>query len=199
VAPPKQTVGRIDPAVRHVACIGLMAAARTSVGDHVAADLGWRLVEVDAEVEARTGKTVAELAYEGGEEAYRPWERQIVVEELAGHERSVVVAPGGIALDPEARAAIGAVDVVAVYLRSDPDALATLAEHELEHELLHEHPVFGRQRLEILQRMFRDRDATYRALADVEVRIDERSHEDSARLVVAAITGEAARAPRAVP
>src|SRR5688572_14455156 len=94
--------GRIDPAVRHVVCIGLMAAARSPIGERVAAELGWRFVDVDAEVEARTGQTVAELSYEGGEDAYRPWERQVVLDGLATDEHSVVLAPGGIALDPEA-------------------------------------------------------------------------------------------------
>jgi shikimate kinase len=185
----------MDPSIRHVACIGLMAAARTPVGERIATGLGWRLVDVDTEVEARTGKTVAELCYEGGEGAYRPWERQVVVDALAAHERSVVMAPGGIALDPEARKAIGAVDVAAVYLRADPDALATLAEQEVEHE----RPLIGDDPLVALRHMFRDRDATYRALADIEVQVDEHSPEEAADLVLAALSGDPARAPRVVP
>jgi shikimate kinase len=189
--------GVIDAGVRHVVCIGLMGAARTSVSKRIAAGLGWRLVDVDAEVESQTGKTVAELSYEGGEEAYRPLEREIVLEGLAADEHSVLMAPGGIALDPEARKAIGAVHVVAVYLRADPDALATLAEHEMELE--HDRGVTGNDPLVALRRMFRDRDATYRALADIEVQVDEHSQGEAARLVLAALTGGAARAPRAVP
>ena len=185
----------MDPGIRHVVCIGLMAAARSPVGDGIAAGLGWRLVDVDSEVEVRTGKTVAELSYEGGEEAYRPLERQVVLDGLAGHEHTVVMAPGGIALDPEARKAIGAVDVAAIYLRADPDVLATLAEQEVEHE----RPLIGDDPLRALRHMFRDRDATYRALADIEVQVDEHSPEEAADLVLAALTGEPAQAPRALP
>jgi shikimate kinase len=185
----------VDPEIRHVACIGLVAAGKTTVAALVAEALGWRHVDVDEAVEARTGKTVAELAYEGGEGAYRPWERQVVLEALGAEERSVIAAPGGIALDPDARKAIGAVHVVGVYLRADPDLLAARVEQEEAHERLGA----GEGRLAALQGMFRDRDATYRALADIEVDVDDRHPRDVAAVVVAALTGDAHRGPRAAP
>ena len=163
-----------------------MAAARSPIGERVAAELGWRFVDVDAEVEARTGQTVAELSYEGGEDAYRPWERQVVLQALDAAERSVVAAPGGIALDPEARKAIGAVHVVAVYLRADPDRLAARVGEEEAHHLGGADP----DRLAVLQGMFRDRDATYRALADIEVSVDGLHPRDAAALVVAALPSD---------
>src|SRR5688500_6143216 len=100
VMAPMQRANGIDPTIRHVVCIGLMASARTTVGEHIAAGVGWPLVDVAAEVESRTGSTVAELSYEGGEDAYRPWERQVVLDGLVAEEHSVLMAPGGIALDP---------------------------------------------------------------------------------------------------
>lgn len=173
----------IDPEVRHIACIGLTAAGKSTVGGLVAEALGWRLVDVDAEVETRTGQTVAELAYEGGEAAFRPWEQVVVLEALADHRPSVLVAPGGIALDPEARKAVGAIDVAAVYLRADPRMLAITAATDLHHE----GPIGTEDRLDALVGMFLDRDATYRALADVEVDVDGRSPEHVAAIVLAAL------------
>jgi shikimate kinase len=173
----------VDPEIRHMACVGLMAAGKTTVAELVAESLGWRHVDVDAEVEARTGRTVAELAYEGGEGAYRPWEWQVLLQALDAEERSVVAAPGGVALDPEARKAIGAIHVVAVYLRADPDRLAARVGEEEAHHLGGADP----DRLAVLQGMFRDRDATYRALADIEVSVDGLHPRDAAALVVAAL------------
>ena len=184
-----------DPAIVHVACIGLMAAAKSTVGTRVASSLGWPFVDVDTEVEARTGKTVEDLAYEGGEDAYRPWERRVVLDALDSPDRSVIAAPGGIALDPEARKAMGAVDVVAVYLRADPDLLA----HQMASGAGDGRPLGGGGLLTSLRGMFHDRDATYRALADIEVEVDERSHEEVAALVIAALSGDVAPAPRAAP
>jgi shikimate kinase len=186
----------LDPEIRHVAFIGLMAAGKSTVGARVAAALGWPLVDVDAEVEARTGKTVAELAYEGGEAAFRPWERLVVIESLDARDPSVLAAPGGIALDPEARKAIGALDVVAVYLRADPDTLAARIAKDDDHD----RPLVGDRPLGTLQHMFRDRDATYRALADVEVQVDGRTAEEVASLVLDALRGTGpGSGPRAAP
>jgi len=173
----------------------MMAAGRSTVGERVATALGWPFVDVDAEVEARTGHSVEDLAYEGGEDAYRPWERRVVLDALESGDRSVVAAPGGIALDPEARKAMGAIDVVAVYLRADPDELALHAERQTTHV----RPLVGPDPLAALRGMFHDRDATYRALADIEVQVDGRSQEEIAAVVIEALTGEAAPPPRAAP
>ena len=185
----------LDPEIRHVACIGLMAAGKSTVGRLVADELGWRLVDVDTEIEARAGRTVAELAEEGGEAAYRPWERLVVIEALGADDPTVLAAPGGIALDPDARKAIGALDVVAVYLRADPDTLASRVAADREHP----RPLVDKDPLAVLRGMFRDRDATYRALADIEVQVDARSHEEVAALVLAALFGDPAPPPRALP
>jgi len=168
-----------------------MAAGKSTIGAQVAAALDWPLVDVDAEVEARTGQTVAELAYEGGEDAYRPWERLVVLEALDAREPSVLAAPGGIALDPEARKAMGAVDVIAVYLRADPDTLAA----RIERDTRHHRPLVGEDPLGVLRGMFHDRDATYRALADIEVQVDGRGHDEVAQLVLDALAGPLAPPP----
>jgi shikimate kinase len=189
------TPADIDPEIRHIACIGLMAAGKSVVGGLIADALGWPLVDVDREIEARTGRTVVELDEEGGEELYRPWERRVVLEALASEERSVLAAPGGIALDPDARKAIGGLTVVAVYLRADPDTLADRVAGDTDHK----RPLVGDDPLAALRGMFRDRDAVYRALADVEVQVDDRSHEEVAALVLASLRGDVATGPRAAP
>jgi shikimate kinase len=185
----------LDPEIRHVVCIGLMAAGKSTIAAELAKDLEWPLVDVDTEIEDRTGRTVAELAYEGGEDAYRPWERHVVLEALASDEPSVLAAPGGIALDPDARKAIGALDVAAVYLRADPDTLAIRAEQDTDHD----RPLIGDDPLAVLREMFRDRDALYRALADVEVQVEGRSRHEITELVLAALAGEVVTSPRSAP
>jgi shikimate kinase len=182
----------IDPAVRHLACIGLMAAGKSSVGRALAGELGWRFVDVDDEIEARTGSTVAQLYESGGEAAYRPLEREVVLEALAASTPSVLAAPGGIAVDAAACQAIGAVDVVAIYLRADPVTLA-----ERVRDDLHERPLLDDDPMGVLRQMFEDRDGVYRALADIEVQVDARSHDEVVRLVLEALTG--GHPPRALP
>ena len=66
------------PDVRHLACIGLMGAGKTTIGRRVADRLGWGFLDVDAVIEARTGCSITDLWQVCGESAYRPLERDIV-------------------------------------------------------------------------------------------------------------------------
>jgi shikimate kinase len=96
----------------------------------------------------------------------------------------VLAAPGGIAVDAAARRAIGAVDVVAIYLRADPRTLAARVRDDP-----HERPLLQGDPAAALRQMFHDRDDIYRAVADIEVQVDGRSHDEIARLVLQSLTG----------
>ncbi len=74
-----------------VALTGLRGSGKTTVAREVARLLGRRLVDTDAEVERRTGRTVADLFAERGEAAFRALEREVV----RGVAGPVVVALGG--------------------------------------------------------------------------------------------------------
>ena len=80
----------------HLALVGLMGSGKTSVGQVVADRLGLPLVDVDEAIRARTGQGVKELWERGGEAAYRPLEREVVVDSLAPGRPVVLAAPGGV-------------------------------------------------------------------------------------------------------
>lgn len=190
------TAAPVPPEVLHVACVGLMAAGKSSVGRRVASELRWAFVDVDDEIEARTGSTVAELAERGGEDAYRPLERTVVLETLGRPDHSVLAAPGGVVQDAQARAALEGSGVVVVYLRADPE---TLARRVTEDQERHPRPLVGDDPLGVLRQMFEERDATYRSLADLEVQVGARTHDEVAQLVLDTLTGVVVRPPRAAP
>jgi shikimate kinase len=74
-----------------LALTGMMGSGKSTVARELAHLLGRRLVDTDAEVERRAGRSVAEIFAERGEPAFRALERE-VVRGLAG---PVVVALGG--------------------------------------------------------------------------------------------------------
>jgi shikimate kinase len=74
-----------------LALTGMMGSGKSTVARELARLLGRRLVDTDAEVERRAGRSVAEIFAERGEPAFRALERE-VVRGLAG---PVVVALGG--------------------------------------------------------------------------------------------------------
>jgi shikimate kinase len=100
--------------------VGMMGAGKSAVGAALARRLGTAFVDVDREVEAAAGASIAEVFASRGEPAFRRLERQ-VWERLAG--KPVVVAlGGGAAAEPGAAERLGATGVV-VYLRARPETL----------------------------------------------------------------------------
>jgi shikimate kinase len=74
-----------------LALTGMMGSGKSTVARELGRLLGRRVVDTDAEVERRAGRTVAGLFEERGEPAFRALERE-VVRGIAG---PVVVALGG--------------------------------------------------------------------------------------------------------
>jgi shikimate kinase len=77
--------------------VGFMASGKTTVGRALADHIGWPFVDMDAEIEAREGKAIAEIFLERGEAGFRQTEAEI----LRAHVRSIeagqphVLALGG--------------------------------------------------------------------------------------------------------
>lgn len=172
------------PDVRHLACIGLMGAGKSTTGRILADRLGWSFVDVDEVIEARTGCTVGQLWEVGGEDAYRPFERDVVLEVVASPTNAVLATPGGVVLDHDATHAIETPDIVAVYLRARPETLARrIASDDQSRPLLDGHPE------EALRTMFVARDHCYEDLADHVVQVDDLDPEGSADAVLDVVTG----------
>ena len=94
--------------------VGFMGAGKTTLAQGLARRLGWRAEDVDALVEARERRTVAEIFAREGEPYFRALERQVIFSLLP--LRHVIVATGGgTFVDPENRAAINA-DGVSVWV-----------------------------------------------------------------------------------
>jgi shikimate kinase len=101
--------------------VGFMAAGKTTLAQALARRLGWRAEDVDALIEARERRTVADIFARDGEPYFRAIERQVILS-LIPVRHAVVATGGGTFVDPENRAAINA-DGVSVWLDVPLDAL----------------------------------------------------------------------------
>jgi len=125
--------------------VGFMGAGKTTLALALARKLGWRAEDVDALIEARERRTVAEIFAREGEPYFRAIERQIIYSLLP--LRHIVVATGGGSFaDAENRATINA-DGVSVWIdvpfeelvaRIPPDGRRPLAADITQMMLLYE-------------------------------------------------------------
>lgn len=83
--------------------VGPPASGKTTVGTAVADALGLVFRDTDADIEAETGSSVADLFVSQGEPHFRALERAAVAHALAGHD-GVVALGGGAVMDDATRA-----------------------------------------------------------------------------------------------
>lgn len=152
-----------DPA-GPIVLVGLMGSGKTTVGKKLARLVGHRFIDADVELEARTGRSVAEWFTEG-EEAFRAAEEDLLASLVAEPTPLVVGAGGGVVISERNRALLRAPGVTVVYLHAEPAFLASRAQARPHRPLLTGDPA------EVLGRMYAERDAWYREVADVVVEV----------------------------
>lgn len=165
----------VAPAPR-VVLMGMMGAGKTTVGRLVAARLGCPYLDNDEAVRAMTGREPAEIRATDGEDELHRLESDALAWALVGTPPIVVGAAGFIADDPRAPELLAG-DVTAVWLRASP---ATLRERIGSGS--------GRRAeatdLGWITRRAQEREPAYRALADLEIDVDDLTADEVAGRVL---------------
>ncbi|MFC5303122.1 shikimate kinase [Azospira restricta] len=142
--------------------VGLMGAGKTTIGKVLARRLGWRFVDSDHEIEARTGVRIPTIFEIEGEEGFRRRETQ-VLRELTGL-RNVVMATGGGAVIAEENRRLLRDHGLVVYLDVSPAQLYERTRHDRNRPLLQVADPLRR-----LQELLAAREPFYREVADIVV------------------------------
>jgi shikimate kinase len=95
-----------------------MGAGKSSVGEALAHLLDWRFVDMDVEIQSRTGRSIPEMFAVDGESAFRAIEDELGMELLLGE--NLVVASGGGWAATEGRLTDLPAGTVSVWLRVSP-------------------------------------------------------------------------------
>jgi shikimate kinase len=163
---------------RHIVLVGMMGSGKTTVGRVLASRLGRSLLDTDALIEAREGRTVRDIFVDDGEPAFRTIEAAVLNESLSSPSPVVIAAAGGVVLCQENRDALQASGARVIWLRADPAVLAERVRGGPHRPLLDDDPEGT------LARMYEQREALYREVADVIVTVDGRSVSDVVEAVL---------------
>src|SRR2546430_1196819 len=83
-----------------IALIGLCGAGKSTLGKLLAKKIGWSFVELNKEIEAQNGLSVAEIIALYGQEGFRRMEQNALGQLLARKELMVLATGGGIVSEP---------------------------------------------------------------------------------------------------
>ncbi len=131
---------------------------KSTVGRHLARQLGARFVDSDHEIERAIGGSIRAYFEHQGEAAFRDLEQQTILA-LCQQPAMVLATGGGAVLRKANRDALKARCQV-IYLRSTPEELFRRLRHDTQRPLLQ-----VRDPLKRLRDLFRERDPLYRATA----------------------------------
>jgi XRE family transcriptional regulator, aerobic/anaerobic benzoate catabolism transcriptional regulator len=83
-----------------IALIGLRGAGKSTLGKILAKKIGWNFVELNKEIEAQNGLSIAEIIALYGQEGFRRMEQSALNQLLARKELMVLATGGGIVSEP---------------------------------------------------------------------------------------------------
>ncbi|MGH9137638.1 MAG: shikimate kinase [Acidimicrobiales bacterium] len=167
----------------HLVLVGMMGAGKTTIGRRVANLLGRPFVDADEAFVAKFGQTIGEVFERDGEGAFRAMESKLLHDLLTVAEPMLIAAGGGAVISEANRTLLSKPDVHVVYLHAEPAFLASRAEARPHRPLLADADVET-----TIGRLFGEREAWYRQVADDIVDISMGSKKDVAAHVAALVT-----------
>ena len=142
--------------------VGLPGAGKTTLGRTLARRLDKTFVDADAELEARSGVTIATIFEIEGEDAFRDRE-EAVLASLAERTGVVVATGGGVVIREANRRCLKANGTV-LYVHAEPRTVWERTRRSVHRPLLNTPDRLGR-----LTELYAQRDPLYREVADIVV------------------------------
>lgn len=164
-----------------------MGTGKSTVGRLVAARLGWPFRDSDAEIEARTGRTVREIREVESTDAMHDIEAEQMLEALLGPGPDVMGVAASIADRPECLTALRERRAWVVWLDVDPVVAAERFGRQPHR------PSFGDDPAVFLAAQRAERGPKFRSVASLVLDAGAAEPEDLADAVVRSLPGDAPR------
>ena len=162
--------------IKNLALIGFMGTGKSSVGRIITEVLQYTFLDTDDLIEARTGKTIAEIFAQQGEPQFRELER-LVVEELASRTKTVIATGGGLPVHGDNLEKLKSHSLT-ICLWSSPEKIYEQVRYQSHRPLLNDPNPLAK-----IRQLLNARKPFYR-LADVLVNTERRSVREVAQQVI---------------
>lgn len=120
--------------MKNIVLVGFMGSGKTTVGKLISQQTGMPLLDMDALIEERAGKSINAIFAEDGEARFRAYERELAAE-LAQTEGNIISTGGGIVLNPDNLADFEKTGLV-VCLLADAETVLERVKHDSTRPLL---------------------------------------------------------------
>lgn len=166
---------------RPVVLTGFMGSGKTSVGRVLAGTLGWPLVDLDAAIVAKAGRSINDIFARDGEPFFRALESECLEEELRRGKR-VIACGGGVVISGENRRLMRELGFV-VNLKASLATVLQRLEGATDRPLYNREDGGGR-----VAALMEEREPYY-CDADIRIDTDRKSVEDVAAEILGSLKG----------
>ena len=166
-----------------IVLIGYRGSGKSTIGYKLANRLWQEVVDTDALVVKKAGKTIAEIFEQDGEQRFRDLETE-VVKEVAKLQDVVISLGGGAVVREENRRALKEGGHKIVYLKCDPEVLLQRIQSDAATSMSRPNltNLFGG--IEEIEKVLAEREPIYRELMTAELDVTNLSVEDAVVYIV---------------
>lgn len=152
---------------RTIYLIGPMGAGKSTIGRLLAQNMGVPFLDIDREIEARSGVSVAWIFDKEGEEGFRQRETALIKELSEQTQGMIIATGGGSVLRPENQKMITSSGFV-VFLETSIETQVERTSKDKRRPLLQNEA----DRYKVLRDIYHAREPLYYSLADLTVNTD---------------------------
>lgn len=168
---------------KNIVLVGFMGTGKSATGHILANRLDRRFIDMDALIEERAGKKIADIFAAEGEAHFRSLEHALAVE-LSECSDLVIATGGGIVLNPDNIKAFSKTGVV-ICLQSGPDTILQRVSKQSHRPLLEDND----DKAQAIRTLLEKRHPLYEA---IPLKIDTTHHtpEETAQEAIALYMGQ---------